>query len=163
MRTGGDPLAPDDLLLENPNPPVAAVVTPAPQPTTSPVIPDMPMEPIPANVMSPDEMLRAYAERKKSTSTAPTINYPKAVAKKTSVRSSNNTMRILYHPTNDDIYGGVSSEKTENVAGVGVGVGNHPLSYHPNVSITDHAIGNDEDDAGIAGRGTGVGALYMAQ
>jgi len=87
------------------------------------------MEPIPANVMSPDEMLRAYAERKKSMSAKPLtsspslsattgpINYPKAVVKKRSVRASikevgSNTMRVLYNattrsPTNntsDDAY-----------------------------------------------------------
>ena len=134
MRTGSDPSAPDDLLL---NPPEAVhtnyVVTSVPpaQQATSPVMSAIPMEPIPASVMSPDEMLRAYAERKKSMSTKPLtsspslsatgpINYPKAVVKKRSVRASikeagSNTMRVLFNattrnlsPTNstsDDAYG----------------------------------------------------------
>ena len=118
MRTGSDPSAPDDLLL---NPPEAVhtnyVVTSVPpaEQATSPVMSAIPMEPIPANVMSPDEMLRAYAERKKSMSAKPLtsspslsatgpINYPKAVVKKRSVRASikeagSNTMRVLFNAT----------------------------------------------------------------
>ena len=134
MRTGSDPSAPDDLLLNPPEPVhtnhVVTSVPPAQQ-ATSPVMSALPMEPIPANVMSPDEMLRAYAERKKSLSAKPLtsspslsatgrINYPKAVVKKRSVRASlkeagSNTMRVLFNattrnlsPTNStssDVYG----------------------------------------------------------
>lgn len=138
MRTGSDPLAPDDLLL---NPPeavypsyVVTSVSPAPQQATSPVMSAVPMEPVPASVMSPDEMLRAYAERKKSMSAVPLasspslsatapINIPKAVVKKRSVKASlrvagSNTMRVLFNATpkisspttsnaSDDAYGGV--------------------------------------------------------
>ena len=144
MRTGSDPLAPDDLLL---NPPEAVypnhVVTsvPASQQATSPVMSAMPMEPIPANVMSPDEMLRAYAERKKSLSAKPLtsspslsatgpINYPKAVVKKRSVKASlrvagSNTMRALFNSknsspttnTSDDAYGGVAHGQADEQAG----------------------------------------------
>jgi hypothetical protein len=145
MRTGGDPSAPDDLLL---NPPEAVhpnyVVTsipPASQQATSPVTPAIPMELIPANVMSPDEMLRAYAERKKSLAAKPLtsspplpatgpINYPKAVVKKRSVKASlkeagSNTMRVLFNattknlsPTNntsyDDAYGGMTLGRADD-------------------------------------------------
>ena len=133
MRTGSDPSAPDDLLL---NPPEAVypsyVVTSIQHhQAISPVMSAIPMEPIPANVMSPDDMLRAYAERKQSLSAKPLtsspllssagpINYPKAVVKKRSVRASlkeagSNTMRALFNATtrnsnkmNDDAYGGVA-------------------------------------------------------
>ena len=136
MRTGSDPLAPDDLLLNAPEPVhsnhVVTTVPPASQQATSPVMSAIPMEPIPASVMSPDEMLRAYAERKKSLSAKPLtsspslsatgpINYPKAVVKKRSVKASlreagSNTMRALFNtknsspttPTSDDAYGGVA-------------------------------------------------------
>ena len=127
MRTGSDPSAPDDLLLRIPSPPIPAhanhVMTAVSstslqqqqQHTASPVMSTIPMEPMPANVMSPDDMLRAYAERKKSISaskppvvSSPSsplssiISYPKALAKKASLRSSlresgSNTMRVLYN------------------------------------------------------------------
>jgi len=121
MRTGSDPSAPDDFLLKAPIPPVPAVpksiiaaappAPPVPQRTASPVISSMAMEPVPANVMSPDDMLRVYAERKQSIS-APSssslssrtsISYPKAIAKKGSMKSKHNkrmgsnTMRVLYN------------------------------------------------------------------
>ena len=120
MRTGSDPLAPDDLLLNPPEPVypnyVVTSVPPATQHATSPVMSAIPMEPVPANVMSPDEMLRAYAERKKSLSAVPLasspslsatgpINLPKAVVKKRSVKASlrvagSNTMRALFNAKN---------------------------------------------------------------
>ena len=109
MRTGSDPSVPDDLLLNPPEPVhVVTSVPPTPQPITSPVMSVIPMEPIPANVMSPDEMLRAYAERKKSIAAAHTssqsvgpINYPKAVVKKRSVTASlkGAGLRVLYGAT----------------------------------------------------------------
>jgi hypothetical protein len=143
MRTGSNPSAPDDLLL---NPPEAVhpnyVVTSAQQQATSPVMSAIPMEPIPANVMSPDEMLRAYAERKKSMSAKPLtpspslsatgpINYPKAVVKKRSVRASikkagSKSMRALLNATtknssptdtmSDDAYGGVMLGRADDQA-----------------------------------------------
>jgi len=208
MRTGSDPSAPDDLLLRIPSPPIPAhanhvMTSISPQPTTSPVMSTIPMEPMPANVMSPDEMLRAYAERKKSISkpvSSPSplssiISYPKALAKKASMRSSlrdsgSNTMRVLYNAatrslspteTSEDnhrysAYGGmtaaahgqpsesctiVEEQHEDNVAGMGVvgfGSGNaHPFGYHP------YAYGGGGEEENHAGRGTGVGAFYMAQ
>ena len=118
MRTGSDPLSPDDLLLNQPEAVYPSYVVTSVSPTeqeTSPVMSAIPMEPIPANVMSPDEMLRAYAERKKSLSAIPLtsspslsatgpINVPKAVVKKRSVKASlrvagSNTMRVLFNAT----------------------------------------------------------------
>ena len=118
-------------------------VPPASEQATSPVMSALPMEPIPANVMSPDEMLRAYAERKKSLSAKPLtsspslsattgpINYPKAVVKKRSVKASikeasSNTMRALFNATpknsshtnnsSDDAYGGVVHGRADSQA-----------------------------------------------
>ena len=147
MRTGSNPSAPDDLLL---NPPeavhpnyVVTSVPPAPQQqATSPVMSAIPMEPIPANVMSPDEMLRAYAERKKSMSAKPLtpspslsatgpIDYPKAVVKKRSMRASlkkvgSKSMRALLNattknssPTNttsEDAFGGMTLGRADDQA-----------------------------------------------
>jgi hypothetical protein len=53
----------------------------------------MPMQPMPANVMSPDEMLRAYAERRPGTG-ASTVSYPAPVA-----NYNGNGMRTLYSPS----------------------------------------------------------------
>ncbi|KAF9039044.1 hypothetical protein BJ165DRAFT_1407291 [Panaeolus papilionaceus] len=81
MRTGNDPTSPDDFLFHQNSTNAAASVPAPPAPTyiaphhgssasPSPLSPMTPMSPvmdaIPASVMSPDEMLRAYAERKKS-------------------------------------------------------------------------------------------------
>jgi hypothetical protein len=109
MRTGSDPSVPDDFLLNPPEPiHVVTSVSPTPQPITSPVMSVIPMEPVPANVMSPDEMLRAYAERKKSIAAASSssqsvgpINYPKPVVKKRSVTASlkGAGLRVLYGAT----------------------------------------------------------------
>ncbi|KAH9475110.1 hypothetical protein JR316_0012221 [Psilocybe cubensis] len=83
MRTGNDPSAPDTLLFSSPAPvsppppayPKSVSASPSyvsmspqmqAQALSSPVMHTMPMQPVPASVMSPDEMLRAYAERKKS-------------------------------------------------------------------------------------------------
>jgi hypothetical protein len=94
MRTGGDGSVngdENDYLFEAPPTP------PAPQPPTpvytkSP-IGMMPMQPMPASVMSPDEMLRAYAERR-ANANANTITYPAPV-----VNYNGNGMRTLYSPT----------------------------------------------------------------
>lgn len=147
MRTGSDPLSPDDLLLNPPeavfpNYVITSVPPAAPQQVTSPVMSAIPMEPVPANVMSPDEMLRAYAERKKSMTAVPLssspslpaagpINFPKAVVKKRSVKASlreagSKSMRALFNATpknssptttinstSDDGYGGVTYGRAE--------------------------------------------------
>lgn len=73
----------EEFLL--PSPPPAHTHVPAspaspPPRMMSPVMGTMPMSmPMPASVMSPDEMLRAYAERKKTAGGAP-ISYPMPVA-----------------------------------------------------------------------------------
>jgi len=96
MRTGGDGSGDsdgeNDYLFDAPP-------SPAPQPPTpihakSPVG-MMPMQPMPANVMSPDEMLRAYAERRAATGPgpAPAVSYPAPVA-----NYNGNGMRTLYSP-----------------------------------------------------------------
>ena len=75
MRSGNDPTKEDDFLFTQqpaaaPALPPKAVTSPkqVPSQLSSPVMSTIPMQPMPANVMSPDEMLRAYAERKKSLS-----------------------------------------------------------------------------------------------
>jgi len=66
---------------------------PAPPPAVlkSPIVDVMPMQPMPANVMSPDEMLRAYAEQRAMNVGTPT--YPAPVA-----GGAPTTMRTLYSP-----------------------------------------------------------------
>jgi hypothetical protein len=74
MRTGD--ASNDDYLLPASPPPAAhpKITTTAqpvaPQNVSSPVMSTMPMQPMPASVMSPDDMLRAYAERKKQAAAA---------------------------------------------------------------------------------------------
>ena len=89
---GGEP----ELLFSAQSPTV-------PSPTHSPHSPEpasamstfMPMQPMPANMMSPDDMLRAYAERRAQAGTGgPTL--PAPVYTGTSEPSS---MRTLYSPT----------------------------------------------------------------
>jgi hypothetical protein len=127
MRTGsGDPSEPDDFLLSAaaaPTPPTPAYpksVTSTPQQQlSSPVMSTMPMQPMPANVMSPDEMLRAYAERKKSMSASKGgpvstafISYPMPAAGSATTPSSTNNMRVLYNAAT----GTVSPTNTGNAA-----------------------------------------------
>jgi len=98
MRTGGsDTLSPahdnDDFLF--------APTPPSPTHLKAPKSPVgmMPMQPMPANVMSPDEMLRAYAERRPTTpitnSFGAGISYPIPAAN----NYNGNGMRTLYSPT----------------------------------------------------------------
>lgn len=66
----------DEYLYNDPAPPAAAQAKPVVTSTTaagamSPVINSVPMQP--ASVMTPDDMLRAYAERKKSVGTAAAV------------------------------------------------------------------------------------------
>lgn len=67
MRTDGG----TDMLLQTPNPP-SPITPPTPAHPKSPVVGMMPMPPA---VMSPDDMLRAYAERR-STTPSSGISYP---------------------------------------------------------------------------------------
>jgi hypothetical protein len=88
MREGGN--NDGQLLL----PPVQNEV-PAPPPAAvpkSPVSGMMPMQPMPANVMSPDDMLRAYAESR-LTPASPAFPSP------TLASYDGNGMRTLYSPT----------------------------------------------------------------
>ena len=151
------------------------------------------MQPMPANVMSPDEMLRAYAERKKSMAglkggvSNAFISYPMPVAG--SDAPSTNNMRVLYDaatgtvsPTNtgnayDGVYDatdmGVApgprpttdyapSEYSAGTAEYSHAVANqYAFGHHPNGSIgvgtyggAQYAIGEDEDDISVVGRGT---------
>ncbi|KZS95151.1 hypothetical protein SISNIDRAFT_484025 [Sistotremastrum niveocremeum HHB9708] len=82
MRTGLNPAAKsqDDLLLprpEMPVPPTPTLVVPTSPLGTSPSAPPlsplgmMPMQPQPASIMSPDDMLRAYAERRAAAKSPP--------------------------------------------------------------------------------------------
>ncbi|KII84928.1 hypothetical protein PLICRDRAFT_117403 [Plicaturopsis crispa FD-325 SS-3] len=95
MRTGGeDHQANNEYLFdyseEMPLPP-----TPAHPATQSPVVGMMPMQP--ASVMSPDEMLRAYAARNAAGSAGPAsppLAYPAPA-----VSYNGNGMRTLYSPT----------------------------------------------------------------
>ena len=92
MRTGNK--SNDDLLLppktETP-PPLPSMPPRTHQPQT-PVAGQMSMQPMPANVMSPDEMLRAYAERRAMTSPTPTVTTP------VTAHYNGNAMRTLYSP-----------------------------------------------------------------
>ncbi|KAH9847717.1 hypothetical protein C2E23DRAFT_483874 [Lenzites betulinus] len=94
MRTGGDGLANNDEMLFNARVPMPALPTPAHQTPKSPIMGVMPMQPMPANVMSPDEMLRAYAERRATGAMSPSIpSFPIATA-----NYNGNGMRTLYSP-----------------------------------------------------------------
>ena len=67
--------------------------TPTHPPLTSPASQSfMPMQPLPASVMSPDEMMRAYAERR--VASPPVANAPALPA-----ASYGGAMRALYSPT----------------------------------------------------------------
>jgi hypothetical protein len=87
--TGDDYLLPDEQSADMPLPPVPA--HPAPEPVMS-------MMPMPASVMSPDEMLRAYAERKmKSPPPTGSLAFPVPAAS-----YSGNGMRTLYTPSSQE-------------------------------------------------------------
>lgn len=94
MRTGGEQDAGDNYLLPQrqsvdlPSPPFP--VHPAPAPTS----PASGMMPMPDNMMSPDDMLRAYATRKMASPPTSPIAFP---ARTLSYNGS--TMRTLYTPT----------------------------------------------------------------
>lgn len=83
----------DDWIISRTPPALPAPPLPTAQ-VSSPKSPMMNMQPMPANVMSPDEMLRAYATRRVTSPPgtpapafpAPTVNY------------NGNGMRTLYSP-----------------------------------------------------------------
>jgi hypothetical protein len=101
MRTGAqDSKDGDDYILppRTPSPVMPTLPTPSHQNPKSPVLGMMPMQPMPANVMSPDEMLRAYATRKVTSPTSSpssgSLAFPAPVA-----NYNSNGMRTLYTPT----------------------------------------------------------------
>jgi len=88
-QEGGDLLfAPQES--EMPTPPTPTMV----KPISTGV---MPMQPIPANVMSPDDMLRAYAESRRNA--GPPISGGPAFPSPTASSYDGNGMRTLYSPT----------------------------------------------------------------
>lgn len=91
MHVGGEEGGKDELLFNSPMP---APPSPTYQVPKSPIMGVMPMQPMHANVMSPDAMLRAYAER--HTMGAATSGIPTAPAP---IANYNNMgMRVLYSP-----------------------------------------------------------------
>lgn len=97
MRTGEAGQSMDDLLIK-PHTPVPALRTPPPAalPKSS-IVGIMPMAP---SAMSPDEMLRAYAERRAVASPPPTGNGPTVPAP--AANYDGNGMRVLYSPSTPD-------------------------------------------------------------
>ncbi|TCD64373.1 hypothetical protein EIP91_004204 [Steccherinum ochraceum] len=98
MRTGEHNIntGNDELLFTPPSPPA-----PAHQSAPKSVVGMMPMQPMPANVMSPDDMLRAYAEQRRTGLASPPpmngVSVPAPVA-----NYNGNGMRVLYSPTSTD-------------------------------------------------------------
>ncbi|GJE90634.1 hypothetical protein PsYK624_067780 [Phanerochaete sordida] len=110
----------DDMMQSqstfNPNPPMSMPVpmlaTPEPA-LQSPILNAMPMQPMPASVMSPDEMLRAYAEQRRAVASPPPMGAPAMPAP--ALNFNGGGMRTLYSPEHrqslpptDDIYGGTA-------------------------------------------------------
>ena len=98
-----------DLLFEprsqaQPQAEDATIAIPPAAVPKSPILEAMPMQAIPSGLMSPDEMLKSYAERRHTGTSTPTsgsigtnmISYPMPVA---SPVSATNNMRTLYTPT----------------------------------------------------------------
>jgi hypothetical protein len=99
MRTGAQGSNEgDDYILpsRSPSPEMPAPPSPTHQNPNSPVLGMMSMQPMPGNVMSPDEMLRAYATRNVTspTSSPGSLTFPLPVA-----NYNGNGMRTLYSPT----------------------------------------------------------------
>lgn len=101
MRTGEAGQSKDDLLIkpQTPLPPLPALPPAAQIPKTS-IVGIMPMQPMPGNMMSPDDMLRAYAERRAVTSPPPTGNGPTVPIP--AANYNGNGMRVLYSPSTPD-------------------------------------------------------------
>ncbi|KIP04644.1 hypothetical protein PHLGIDRAFT_25494 [Phlebiopsis gigantea 11061_1 CR5-6] len=95
MRTGAGGLSTDDLLFP-PEPALPSPPEPSFQIPKTSIVGVMPMQPMPASVMSPDEMLRAYAERR-AVASPPPIGAPALPAPV--VNYNGNGMRTLYSPT----------------------------------------------------------------
>ncbi|KAM5545773.1 hypothetical protein V8D89_000811 [Ganoderma adspersum] len=91
MHVGGEENGQDELLFDSPMP---TPPSPTHQVPKSPIMGVMPMQPMHANVMSPDAMLRAYAERRgmgAATPGTPAVPAPTA-------NYNNMGMRVLYSP-----------------------------------------------------------------
>ncbi|OAX33302.1 hypothetical protein K503DRAFT_748909 [Rhizopogon vinicolor AM-OR11-026] len=86
--TGDDYLLPQEQGVDMPLPPVPAHAAPEPV---------MSMMPMPDSVMSPDEMLRAYAERKMKSPPPGSLTFPVPAAS-----YSSNGMRTLYTPSSQE-------------------------------------------------------------
>ncbi|KAH8103230.1 hypothetical protein DFH11DRAFT_1734878 [Phellopilus nigrolimitatus] len=94
---------------QQPAPIQMPIAVPTPPPAAkSPIIDAIQMQPVPTGAMSPDEMLRAYAERRRTGASIvsppgtpnPVIAFPMPVASTGMMPSaSSNTMRTLYSPT----------------------------------------------------------------
>jgi len=98
MRTGGENSTGNDEMLLSPQ--LQPLTPPAPihQVPKSSIVGIMPMQPMPANFMSPDDMLRAYAESRNTMGSAmggPAVPAPVA-------SYNGNGMRVLYQPTSPD-------------------------------------------------------------
>lgn len=100
MRHGTEDSGHDELLFQVPASPT---LSPPPQALTfnkSSVVGMMPMQPMPASIMSPDDMLRAYAERR-AVASPPPMNSP-TLPTPAAARYDGNGMRVLYSPTTPD-------------------------------------------------------------
>lgn len=80
----------------SPAPPLPSMPEPSFQLPKTTIVGIMPMQPMPASVMSPDEMLRAYAERR-AVASPPPMGSPTLPAPV--VNYNSNGMRTLYSPT----------------------------------------------------------------
>ena len=127
MRTGAGGVSTDDLLLPpqqaaTPEPPMPSPPPAVHQGPQSPVLGMMPMQPMPASVMSPDDMLRAYAEARRGIASPPPVGGPAMPAPVAQFNGGG--MRTLYAPDNrmslspsengskyseDDVYGGTAN------------------------------------------------------
>ncbi len=91
MHVGGVEGGRDELLFDSPMP---TLPSPTHQVPKSPIMGVMPMQPMHANVMSPDAMLRAYAERRATGAATPGTPAVPAPA----ANYNNMGMRVLYSP-----------------------------------------------------------------
>ncbi|OJT02598.1 hypothetical protein TRAPUB_6862 [Trametes pubescens] len=91
MRTGGEGVTNHDDMLFKPQVAMPTLPSPTHQTPKSPIMGVMPMQPMPANVMSPDEMLRAYAKARTMGATSPGLPSPAA-------QYNGSGMRTLYSP-----------------------------------------------------------------
>ena len=137
MRTGENNTGKDELLFTPPSPPA-----PAHQSAPKSVVGMMPMQPMPGNMMSPDDMLRAYAERRAVASPPPTGNGPTVPVP--AANYNGNGMRVLYSPSTPDSGSSVT---------VVAGVSGSPESSYSNLNRKSMAmtVGSryDDDDAYI--------------